>query len=62
MSLTPRQMFAFLDFSNVERASQLMIDSIAAQGDGKLIEKTLKDLYDRAVQGQHPRSMAADDS
>jgi hypothetical protein len=52
MRLTPRQIVAFLEFSNAEEAHQLVMRAIAAQGDGKLIEKTRSDLNGRAIQGQ----------
>ncbi len=52
MRLTPRQIAAFLEFSNVERAHELALGAIAAQGDDKLIEKTRKDLNGRAIQGE----------
>ena len=48
MSLTPRQIAAFLEFSDkvdrIERADALMIAAIGAQGDSKAIEKTLKEI------------------
>jgi hypothetical protein len=48
MMLTPRQIAAYLEFSNkldrIERADALMIAAIGAQGDSKAIEKTIKDL------------------
>jgi hypothetical protein len=48
MMLTPRQIAAYLEFSNkidrIERANALMIAAIGAQGDSKAIEKTLKEL------------------
>jgi hypothetical protein len=48
MTLTPRQIVAFLEFSGkldrIERADALMIAAIGSQGDSKVIEKTLKDL------------------
>jgi len=48
MTLTPRQIAAFLEFSNKlernERADALMIAAIGAQGDSKAIEKTLKEI------------------
>ena len=48
MNLTPRQIAAYLEFSNkldrIERADALMIAAIGAQGDSKAIEKTLKDI------------------
>jgi Trk K+ transport system NAD-binding subunit len=48
MTLTPRQIAAYLEFSGkldrIERADALMIAAIGAQGDSKVIEKTLKEL------------------
>jgi hypothetical protein len=48
MTLTPRQIAAYLEFSDkldrIERADALMIAAIGAQGDSKAIEKTLKDI------------------
>ena len=48
MTLTPRQIAAFLEFgeklNRIERASDLMIAAIGAQGDSKSIEKTIKDI------------------
>jgi hypothetical protein len=48
MTLTPRQIAAYLEFNGkldrIERADALMIAAIAAQGDSKAIEKTLKDI------------------
>lgn len=48
MTLTPRQVWAYLEFSNKldrsERADALMIAAIGAQGDSKVIEKTLRDI------------------
>jgi hypothetical protein len=48
MMLTPRQMVAYLEFSakldRVERANALWVAAMGAQGDGKTIEKTLKEL------------------
>jgi hypothetical protein len=48
MTLTPRQIAAYLEFSNTidrsERADALVIAAIGAQGDSKAIEKTLKDI------------------
>jgi hypothetical protein len=51
MSLTPRQIAAFLDFSGAEEAHQLVMRALAAQGDSKLIEKTRSDLNGRAIHG-----------
>ena len=48
MSLTPRQIAAYLEFSNkldhIERAHDLAITALGSQGDGKAIEKRIKDL------------------
>lgn len=48
MTLTPRQIWAYLKFSNkldrIERADTLALTAIGAQGDSKSIEKTIKDL------------------
>lgn len=47
MRLTPRQIAAWLEFSDkldrIDRASDLAIAAIGAQGDQKAIEKTLKE-------------------
>jgi hypothetical protein len=48
MTLTPRQIAAYLEFSQrldcIEWADALVIAAIGAQGDKKVIEKTLKEL------------------
>jgi hypothetical protein len=48
MTLTPRQIAAYLEFSSQidrdERADELVLAAIAAQGDQKAIETTLKKL------------------
>jgi hypothetical protein len=48
MTLTPRQIGAYLEFSDkldrFERADALMIAAIAAQGDSKAIEQARKDI------------------
>jgi len=48
MSLTPRQIAAYLEFSSkldrIERADALMIAAIGAQGDSKAIERARKDI------------------
>lgn len=48
MTLTPRQIAAYLEFSakldRIDQADALTIAAIGAQGDKKAIEKTLKDL------------------
>lgn len=48
MTLTPRQIAAYLEFGEqldrMERAHNLTITYIGSQGDQKAIEKTLKEL------------------
>jgi hypothetical protein len=48
MTLSPRQIAAYLEFSyrldRIERADALKIAAIGAQGDSKAIEKTLKEI------------------
>jgi len=48
MTLTPRQIAAYLEFSDeldrIERANALAIAAIGAQGDEKTIKQTLKEL------------------
>ena len=48
MTLTPRQLAAYLEFSGeldrIERANALIIAATGAQGDKQAIEKMLKDL------------------
>jgi hypothetical protein len=48
MTLTPRQIAAYLEFGDkldrIERANDLMVAAVGAQGDGKAIEKTIKEL------------------
>jgi hypothetical protein len=48
MTLTPRQIAAYLEFSEqidrVERADALTIAAIGAQGDKQAIEKMLKEI------------------
>jgi hypothetical protein len=48
MALTPRQLAAYLEFSveldREQRADDLFITAVAAQGDHNIIEKTLKEL------------------
>jgi len=51
MKLTPRQIAAFLHFSNVEQAHQLALRAIAAQGDDKIRAKAFKELDGRTLQG-----------
>lgn len=50
MTLSPRQIVAYLEFNDrldrKERANQLLISAIGAQGDNKLINKVLKELSD----------------
>jgi hypothetical protein len=52
MTLTPRQIAAYLEFSDeldrIERANALIIAAIGAQGDKQTIEKTLKELNGRS--------------
>jgi len=51
MTLTPRQIAAYLEFSQrldrIERANALTIAAIGAQGDKKTIDKTLKEITDQ---------------
>jgi len=48
MTLTPRQIAAYLEFTDkldrIDRANDLAITAVGAQGDQKAIEKTLKEL------------------
>lgn len=48
MTLTPRQMAAYLEFGEkldrMERAHDLWITALGSQGEGKAIEKTIKEL------------------
>jgi hypothetical protein len=48
MTLTPRQIAAYLEFSDkldrIERANALVDAHIGAQGDKQMIEKRLKEL------------------
>jgi hypothetical protein len=48
MTLTPRQVWAYREFGDkldrIERADALVIAAIGAQGDSKVIEKTLKEI------------------
>jgi hypothetical protein len=48
MTLTPRQIAAYLEFGakldRIERANNLWVAAMGAQGDGKTIEKTIKEL------------------
>jgi hypothetical protein len=48
MTLTPRQIAAYLTFNskleNMDRQNDLMISAIGAQGDNKAIDKMLKEL------------------
>jgi len=63
MSLTWRQITAYLEFSDVEQAQRLVLNAVAAQGDGKLIEQTRQDLNGRAVHSRSGRrDMASNDS
>ena len=53
MTLTPRQIAAYLEFSKqldrIEQADALMIAAIGAQGDKQTIDKTFKELNGRTV-------------
>jgi hypothetical protein len=53
MTLTPRQIAAYLEFSEqldrIEQAQALMTAVIGAQGDKQAIEKRLKELNARTV-------------
>jgi len=48
MTLTPRQIAAYLEFNDkidrIERAHALVVAATGAQGDQKAIEKALKEL------------------
>jgi hypothetical protein len=48
MTLTPRQIAAYLEFSErldrIDHANALWIAAMGAQGDGKAIEKMIKEL------------------
>jgi hypothetical protein len=48
MSLSPRQIAAYLEFSDkldrIERANALVVSAIGAQGDQKAIEKVIREL------------------
>ena len=48
MTLTPRQITAYLEFSGkldrIEQADALMIAAIGAQGNSEAIEKTIKEI------------------
>ena len=48
MTLTPRQIAAYLEFSDkldrIERANALTVAAVGAQGDNRAIEKTLKEI------------------
>ncbi len=48
MNLTPRQIVAYLEFSDrldrIERANGLMVAAIGSQGDQKAVEKALREL------------------
>ena len=47
MSLTPRQIAAYLEFNDkldrIDRANALTIAAIGAQGDSKTVEKTVRE-------------------
>ena len=53
MTLTPRQLVAYLQFSDkvdrIERADDLMIAAVGAQGDKQGVEKMLKSLTDGRI-------------
>ena len=53
MTLTPRQIAAYLEFSDrierIERSYDLMIAAVGAQGDSKEIEKMRKELAEWSV-------------
>jgi len=53
MMLTPRQIAAYLEFSEqldrIEQAQALVTAAMGAQGDSKSIEKRLKELNARTV-------------
>jgi len=48
MTLSPRQIAAYLEFNDkldrIDRANALTIAAIGAQGDSKTIEKTIKEI------------------
>lgn len=44
MSLTPRQIDAYLELGRIDRANDLMITAIGAQGDSETIKKTFEEL------------------
>lgn len=48
MTLTPRQIAAWLEFSDkldrIDRANQLVISAVGAQGDKQTFDKVLKEL------------------
>jgi hypothetical protein len=48
MTLTPRQVWAYLEFNDKiersERADAFILAAIGAQGDSETIEKTIKEL------------------
>ena len=48
MTLTPRQIVAWLEFGDkldrIERANQLVISAVGAQGDKQTLDKVLKEL------------------
>jgi hypothetical protein len=48
MTLTPRQIVAWLEFSDkldrIDRANQLVISAVGAQGDKQTLDKVLKEL------------------
>jgi hypothetical protein len=44
MTLTPRQIAAYLELGRIDRANDLMIAAIGAQGDSETIERALKEI------------------
>jgi hypothetical protein len=48
MTLTPRQLAAWIEFSDkvdrIDRANQLVISAVGAQGDAKQIDKMLQEI------------------
>jgi hypothetical protein len=51
MTLTPRQITAYLDFierlDTLDRAADLMVTAVGAQGDQKAFDKMLKQLTEQ---------------
>lgn len=44
MTLTPRQIDAYLQLGRIDRANDLMMAAVGAQGDSETIEKTFREL------------------